>query len=131
MKKIGEMYRKLYAGDEKQKFYSSKPSSTGFRSGQIILVAKDKDRIAGYCWVVWYQHIKEKGISYLEEIYLEESVRGHAIGKAMINKAIHLLKDLKIRAMYLAVGKHMEDAQKFYRHIGFKESEEQWFEKEL
>jgi GNAT superfamily N-acetyltransferase len=95
------MYKKLYAGDEKQKFYSSKLSLTGFESGQIILVAKSNDKIVGYCWIVWYEHIKEKGIAFLEEIYLEENVRGHAIGKAMINKTINLLKDLKIRTQYI------------------------------
>lgn len=131
MEKLEDMYKKLYNGDEKQKFYNSKISITEFKSGQIILVAKDRDKIVGYCWLIWYNHIKEKGVGYLEELYVEEDMRNQGIGKDLIKNVISLLKDMEIRTIYLAVGKHMGKAQEFYKYNGFTQSEEQWFEKKL
>ena len=125
------LYRELYEGDENQQFYRSRLDLNAFRSGQILLAAKSGNKIIGYCWVVWYEHIKKKGVGYLEELYVEESARKHNIGKKLINETIRLLKKHGIRTIYSAVGRHMKKSQAFYKHIGFMKSNEAWVEKEL
>ena len=129
MVQIERLYKKLYTGDEKQNFFASKLNPDSFKSGQIILVTKDKRKIVGYCWLVWYKHINEKGIGYLEELYVDVNMRNRGIGKELINAALSKLKDLEIKNIYCAVGKHMRDSQEFYKHIGFEKSTEIWFEK--
>lgn len=61
-KDITKLFRKLYEGDENMKFYSSKvnPSNVGF--GSKVFVAREKNRLVGFCWAVWYEHIKNKGV---------------------------------------------------------------------
>lgn len=131
MEQIERLYKKLYAGDEKQNFFASRLNPNYFKSGQIILVTKDKSKIVGYCWLVWYKHIAEKGVGYLEELYVDVNMRNSGIGKELINSVLSKLKDLEIKNIYCAVGKHMRDSQEFYKNIGFEESSEIWFEKKL
>ncbi|MEM3245866.1 MAG: GNAT family N-acetyltransferase [Candidatus Micrarchaeaceae archaeon] len=129
--KISEYYRELYKGDEEQEFFGSKLSYDDFRAGQRILVAESDNKIVGYLWFVWYEHIKNKGVAYFEEVYVDEKHRASGIGKALIEHAIDEIRSMGIKTIYLAVGAHMKDSQEFYKHIGFEISHEVWFEKML
>lgn len=128
---IKEGYRDLYHGDEKQKFYGSKIVLDALKSGQIILVAEIDKKAVGYCWAVWYEHIKNKGIAYIEELQVDDDNRSKGIGKALMKDMLSRLKTLSVPYVYCAVGRHMKESQEFYKHIGFSESKEAWFEKEL
>lgn len=129
--KLAEYYRELYKGDEEQKFFWSELDLNGFRANQTILVAEHDNKVVGYIWFVWYEHIREKGVAYFEELYVENKYRTLGIGKALVTYALGLIKEKGIRTVYCAVGRHMKDAQEFYKHIGFGSSHELWFEKEL
>jgi ribosomal protein S18 acetylase RimI-like enzyme len=85
----------------------------------------------GYAWFVWYEHIKKKGVAYLEELYVADEYRSSGVGNALMAHAIGLIKKAGIRTVYVAVGSHMKDAQGFYEHVGFTPSREMWFSKEL
>jgi GNAT superfamily N-acetyltransferase len=96
-----------------------------------VLVAEQDGALVGYIWFVWYEHIKEKGVAYLEELYVVDKLRASGIGKALVSRATELIKKAGIRTVYVAVGNHMKDAQSFYEHVGFMPSREMWFSKEL
>jgi ribosomal protein S18 acetylase RimI-like enzyme len=129
IKTITSYYHQLYKGDEKQKFYNSPINPANFRSGQFVLVADDGKRVIGYIWVVWYEHIKHKGIAYIEELYVDSKHRRKNVGKTLIDKCGQALAKRGINNTYVAVGKHMAGAKLFYGAIGFKASSGLWFER--
>jgi GNAT superfamily N-acetyltransferase len=129
LKVITSYYHELYKGDEKQRFYGSKISPENFRSGQSLLVANINKEIVGYIWFVWYEHIKHKGVAYFEDLYVDKKHRQIGVGAALIKRAMALLQKRHISTVYVAVGKHLKDAQIFYNSIGFKPSDELWFER--
>ena len=129
--KISEYYHKLYEGDEEQEFFGLKLDLDAFRANQRVLVAESHDKIIGYLWFVWYEHIKNKGVAYFEELYVDEKYRRSGVGKTLIEHAINDIKSEGIKTIYFAVGAHMKDSKEFYEHIGFKQSREVWFEKAL
>ena len=131
IEKITQQYHSLYRGDEKQAFYGSELNLNNFRAKQTILVAEQDSKLVGYLWFVLYEHIKEKGVAYFEELYVMDEQRSSGIGKALITHAIDLIRKAGIRTIYVAVGSHMKDAQSFYEHIGFAPSREVWFSKDL
>ncbi|MCL5094663.1 MAG: GNAT family N-acetyltransferase [Candidatus Marsarchaeota archaeon] len=131
IKTITKYYHKLYKGNENQEFYKSKIILMRFRSGQFILVADVDRSILGYIWVIWYEHIKHKGIGYIEELYVHEKYRKMHIGVRLINEAKKLLRARDINTIYFAVGRHMTESQNFYETIGARKSDEIWFEMDI
>jgi len=125
---ISKYYHELYKGEEKSEFYTQNLSLKNFRSGESVLVAEINNKLIGYIWFVWYEHINHKGIAYIEEIYTNKKYRRMKVGTTLINRMKKILIELKINTIYFAVGKHMKDAQSFYSSLGFKESDELWFE---
>lgn len=125
---ISQYYQELYKGDERSKFSNSDIQLQNFRSGESLLVAEINHKLVGYLWFVWYEHIEYKGVAYIEELYTDKEHRRMKVGTALINRAKSMLRELKIDTIYFAVGKHMKDAQDFYISIGFRESDELWFE---
>jgi hypothetical protein len=71
-KELTGLYRRLYEGDEKKKFYSSKVVPSKVRFGSKIFVARDKKKVIGFCWAIWYEHIKNKGVGVIEELYVDK-----------------------------------------------------------
>ena len=122
---LTQLYRKLYKGDEEQKFFNSKALPSHFVSGSRVFVAKDNGKIVGFLWAVFYEHIKNKGVGIIEELYVDEKYRRKGIGKMLVFKAINFLKKHST-VIFVTTGLHMHDAIKFYKAIGFKESKV-WF----
>ena len=118
--RITDYYRELYKGEEKQVFYSSKIVLKKLRSGQFVLVAKLNGKVVGYLWITWYEHIKHKGIAYLEELYVDSDYRRRKAGSILISNALERLKKIGIESVYVAVGSHMKDAHKFYGRLDSK-----------
>ena len=91
-------------------------------------MASTGDELIGYLWLVWYEHIEYKGVAYIEELYVDEKYRNRKVASSLIQEAMRLLKEAKIKTIYVAVGEHMKEAHKFYCTIGFRPSDEKWFE---
>lgn len=128
---ITSYYHKLYKGDEEQTFYNSEIAPQNFKSGNSLLIAEINSKVVGYLWFVWYEHIKYKGVAYFEELYVTDKYRKITVGKTLINEAKIMLNKLGITTIYVAVGRHMTDAQHFYNRIGFKKSGEVWFRENI
>ncbi|MGC8479208.1 MAG: GNAT family N-acetyltransferase [Candidatus Micrarchaeia archaeon] len=127
LKEITHYFRELYKGDEEQEFYKSNLSLHMHKSGQIVFVALSGKKLIGYVWAVYYEHIKNKGVTYIEELFVSEKYRKRKVGTQLINKVISILKQRNIRSVYVAVGSHMYTVQRFYKEIGFINSPEKWF----
>ena len=124
-KEITKLYRELYKGDEKQGFFKSIADPSYFNSGSKVLIAKKGKNIVGFIWIVYYEHIKNKGIGIIEELYVDTAYRRQGIGRILVKKALEYLKG-RVTVVVVTTGEEMKSAQKFYRALGFKPSKE-WF----
>ncbi|ASI13743.1 GNAT family N-acetyltransferase [Candidatus Mancarchaeum acidiphilum] len=125
-KGLTRLYRKLYEGDEDQDFFKSKAIPSYFKSGSKVFIARSGNDTIGFVWAIYYEHIKSKGIGIIEELYVDDGYRGRGIGKELVSKAIDYLKKKKVLVVIVTTDPQMEDAQKFYKAVGFKVSRE-WF----
>ena len=120
------LYRKLYEGDEDLDFFRSKATPSYFRSGSKVFVARLDGEIEGFVWVVYYEHIANKGVGVIEELYVNDNYRRRGIGRKLITKAIEYLKKMRATVVLVTTESHKVGAKKFYKAIGFKISKT-WF----
>lgn len=123
---LTNLYRKLYEGDEKKKFYSSKIMPSKVRFGNKIFVARDKKKLVGFCWAIWYEHIKNKGVGIIEELYVEKGYRRKGIGKRLVQTALKFLGKNSI-VVFVTTDSEMKDAQLFYESLGFTICRAPWY----
>jgi ribosomal protein S18 acetylase RimI-like enzyme len=123
---LTRLFRKLYEGDEDKKFYSSKASPSNVRLGSKVFVARENKRLVGFCWAIWYEHIKNKGVGIIEELYVDEGYRRKGIGKRLVEAALKFMSK-KVIVVFVTTDNQLKDAQKFYESIGFKLSHEPWY----
>lgn len=117
-KELTNLYKELYAGDEKMKYYTSKVVPSHVRFGNKIFVARGGGKVVGFCWAIWYEHVKNKGVGMLEELYVDAAYRRKGIGKSLVKAALKFLGKNSI-AVFVSTGSNMKDAQRFYESIGF------------
>lgn len=127
MASLESQFRSLYSNSKKAKFYNSRLNLGDFRSGECVLVAKAYGHIAGFIWLVWYEHIKHKGIAYIEEMYVEKKFRRMGIGKLLVARALKTAKSNGALVVFVCTGAHMKAAQNFYIKIGMKRLNAPWF----
>ena len=125
-KELTDLYRKLYEGDEKKKFYSSKVVPSKVRFGSRIFVARDKKKMIGFCWAIYYEHIKNKGVGVIEELYVDEEYRRKKVGKRLVEAALKFLGKNSI-VVFVSTEDEAKDAQQFYDAIGFKICKGPWY----
>lgn len=128
--RLTQLYRKLYEGDEDQKFFRSSAMPDYFKSGSRVFVARDGKGVEGFIWVLYYEHIRHKGVGIIEELYVDDQYRKKGIGKRLVSKAIEYLKKRHVMVVLVTTDPHMVNAKKFYKAIGFKVSRE-WFYRSL
>ena len=124
--RLTQLYRKLYEGDEGQKFFKSNAVANYFKSGSKVFVAKDGNEIEGFIWALYYEHIRNKGVGIIEELYVDDKYRKMGVGKKLVSKAIEYLKKRHVLVVVVTTDPHMASAKRFYKSIGFKISRE-WF----
>ncbi len=131
MKAIEPQFRKLYYDSKKARFYNSKLRLGGFRSGEVVLLAETEGETAGFIWLVWYEHIKHKGIAYIEEMYVRNRFRKRGIGRLLVAGALNAAKRKGCTAVFVTTGEHMKAAQRFYVKVGMRPMKAAWFVKDL
>ncbi|MGC8730218.1 MAG: GNAT family N-acetyltransferase [Candidatus Micrarchaeia archaeon] len=119
------LFRKLYEGDEEQRFFRSEAIPSYFNAGSRVFVAREDGKLVSFVWAVFYEHIMNKGVGIIEELYVADGYRRKGIGKALVLKAVDFLKEHTIVTV-VTTSPEMHDAQEFYKALGFKESKE-WF----
>ena len=89
------------------------------------MIAKKGKNIVGFIWIVYYEHIKNKGVGIIEELYVDTAYRRQGIGRILVKKALEYLKG-HVTVVVVTTGEEMKGTQEFYRALGFKLSKE-WF----
>jgi len=107
-------------------FFKSEADPSYFKAGSKVFVAKLQGKIVGFVWAVFYEHIKNKGVGIIEELFVEEGYRRRGIGRALVNAALNYLREHSFAA-FVTTSPDMEDAQNFYKAIGFRESKVWYF----
>jgi len=125
-KELTNLYRKLYTGDEEQEFFQIRGRSELFQLRLKGFCGKTAGQVVGFVWAVFYEHIKNKGVGIIEELFVEEGYRRRGIGRALVNAALNYLREHSFAA-FVTTSPDMEDAQNFYKAIGFRESKVWYF----
>lgn len=90
----------------------------------ILVCVNDEDSVLGYCFCV-YQQSKDSAVLtdvkslYIDDLCVDESLRGRHIGKTLLNSAIELAKENGCHNVTLNVWTCNDSALKFYQACGF------------
>ena len=108
-----EMVEELYPAERMQKAISARE----------LYVAKLEGNIVGYVLLKmrnydWPGVVKRK-VMVVDEICVEESIRGHGIGKAMMEDVRALAKAFRCTDLQLGVYPQNDEAVGFYQKCGF------------
>ena len=110
---IYEMVEELYSAERMQKAISARE----------LYVAKLEGNIVGYVLLKmrnydWPGVVKRK-VMVVDEICVEESIRGHGIGKVMMEDVRALAKAFRCTDLQLGVYPQNDEAVGFYQKCGF------------
>ena len=83
---------------------------------------KGSNKIVGMVTLVVYR-IPFKMKAQLEDIVVDESMRGKGIGKMLMNFSIGKAKDLGVKSLNFTSRPEREIANKLYKNLGFKKSD--------
>jgi GNAT superfamily N-acetyltransferase len=88
------------------------------REDMLILMAFSKERPIGYATLYIYNGL-DGDYGYLDEIYVEESIRGYGVGNKLLTHAIDWVKSKKGIRMALNVYVWNKSSISFYEKSGF------------
>lgn len=110
-------------------FGADKVTFTAFFAEQLqrddvaILVAESEGHIVGFV----FTRIEPASLEclsdtsgWIHDIFLDESARGHGLGKALLQAAIHALRELGAHTIILAVSPKNETARRVFEKQGFR-----------
>lgn len=88
---------------------------------QYLLVADLGGRVIGSLVLVIVPNLSHQGASWaeIENMIVDESVRGQRIGEALVNHAVDLARDAGCYKLTLTSNLGRTDAHRFYERIGF------------
>ena len=89
-----------------------------------ILVSLDEnDNVQGYCFCIYQQHENNSVLAdiktlYIDDLCVDETLRGKHIGKELYESAVELAKDTGCYNLTLNVWSCNQSALKFYESLG-------------
>ncbi len=124
-----KLIRKRYHGVKKQKFYVFYRDfgySNNIKFKNKLFVARDKTKLVGFCWAIAYEHEKNKGTGFIEEIYVDKNYRRHGVGKKLVQAAMDFLKTC-CTVMFITVADSMPDSMEFCKSAGLGRISGSWY----
>lgn len=91
-----------------------------------ILIAENKDGIIIGILVFYIIHSGFKNYAVLEDMLLDQSIRGQSIGSTLLENAIHESKNWGIDFILLESGINNAGAHHFFEKYGFKKVSENY-----
>ena len=82
-------------------------------------MARSQGKILGFVCAVFYEHIKDKGVGIIEELFVDKEYRRRGIGRALVNAALNYLREHSF-AVFVTTSPDMEGAQNFYKAIALE-----------
>lgn len=90
-------------------------------SNQLLLATEEKEIYGMLAFVTCTLPTGKKAL--IEDLVVDNSVRGRGIGKMLLNKAIELAKSKEIRHIDLTSNPLRKEANALYQNLGFKKRE--------
>lgn len=92
-------------------------------SRPILVSTDEKDEVMGYCFGILQQHKDNSVLTdiktfYIDDLCVDESLRGKHIGKELYEAAVRLAKELGCYNLTLNVWSCNPSAMKFYEAMG-------------
>jgi GNAT superfamily N-acetyltransferase len=85
------------------------------------LVAERESRVIGICNVIFHRHCwSETDITYLQDLYVDESVRGSGAGRALIEAVYRLADDRGAPTVYWMTQEFNYRGRMLYDRVGVK-----------
>ena len=89
----------------------------------ILVSVDDSDNVQGYCFCIYQQHKDNSVLTdiktlYIDDLCVDENLRGKHIGKELYESAVKLAKDTDCYNLTLNVWSCNESALKFYKSLG-------------
>lgn len=104
-----------------EKFYGNQTEA----KDAAVLVAEFENKIVGFAYLQYeamnYAALLVNAV-WLHDLYVDESVRGQNIGKALIEKSAAVAQELGADKLMLSVAAKNENAKAFFERKGFKET---------
>ncbi|HET9197688.1 MAG TPA: GNAT family N-acetyltransferase [Solirubrobacterales bacterium] len=96
----------------------------------LLLGARSDGRLVGYACLYWHFSSLEACESVLmNDLYVDESVRGHGVGRALIEASADVARDRGVPFVEWSTAPDNETAQHLYDSTGAERTE--WFSYEL
>ena len=92
-------------------------------SRPILVSVDEKDAVMGYCFSIFQQHVNNSVLTdiktlYIDDLCVDESLRGKHIGKELYEAAVKLAKESGCYNLTLNVWSCNPSAMKFYEAQG-------------
>ena len=92
-------------------------------SRPILVSADDNDNVQGYCFCIYQQHVNNSVLTdiktlYIDDLCVDETLRGKHIGKELYESAVKLAKGTGCYNLTLNVWSCNQSAIKFYESLG-------------
>ena len=89
----------------------------------ILVYTDDNDEVSGYCFCIFQQHLNDSILTdiktlYIDDLCVDENVRGKHIGKELFDAAVNLAKESGCYNITLNVWSCNTGAIKFYEAQG-------------
>ena len=89
----------------------------------ILVCTNENDEVMGYCFCIYQQHIDNSVLSdiktlYIDDLCVDETLRGQHIGKALYEAAVKLAKESGCYNLTLNVWSCNKSAMVFYEKCG-------------
>ena len=89
----------------------------------ILVSVNENDEVIGYCFCIFQQHVDNSVMTdiktlYIDDLCVDENLRGKHIGKELYEAAVKLAKDSGCYNLTLNVWSCNESALRFYEKCG-------------
>lgn len=89
----------------------------------ILVSVDENDNVQGYCFCIYQQHVNNSVLTdiktlYIDDLCVDETLRGKNIGKKLYESAVKLAKDTDCYNLTLNVWSCNQSALKFYESLG-------------
>ena len=89
----------------------------------ILVCTDESDSVMGYCFCVFEQHVNNSVLTdiktlYIDDLCVDEKLRGKHIGKQLYDAAVRLAKENNCYNLTLNVWSCNQSAMRFYESMG-------------